>query len=170
MLAMPSFLADMVQPSPRREHLLRNLLGRFVFVARLAQLDEPGVLGEAAGVEVERDAVPLADGADLAGVFHGDRLAAAGVVGDGEHHQRNALAADARDELFQRGDVHVAFERMQERGLAAFGDDQIDGFGAGELDVGARGVEVRVVGNDVALFAHARRRGCARRRGPGAWE
>jgi hypothetical protein len=37
--------------------------------------------------------VALADGGDGLGVLHGDGLAAAGVVGDGEHDQRNALAA-----------------------------------------------------------------------------
>ena len=66
-----------------RKHLLRNLLRRLVLVARLAQLDEVGVLGEAAGVEVERNAVPLADGPHRACVFDGDGLPAAGVVGDG---------------------------------------------------------------------------------------
>ena len=95
----------------------------------------------------------LADGADLADVFHGDRLAAAGVVGDGEHDERNALAADAGDEGLERGDIHVAFEGIVERGLAAFGDEEVDRFGADEFDVGARGVEVGVVGNDVAFFA-----------------
>ena len=39
-------------------------------------------------------------------------------------------------------------------GCARFGDRQVDGLGAHKLDVGARGVEVRVVGNDVALLAH----------------
>ena len=34
-----------------------------------------------------------------------------------------------------------------------FGDDEIDGLGADEFDVGAGGVEVRVVGDDVALLA-----------------
>ncbi len=39
-----------------REHLLRDLLGSLVGVSRFAQLDEVGVLREAAGVEVERNA------------------------------------------------------------------------------------------------------------------
>ena len=42
---------------------------------------------------------------------------------------------------------------MLERGLAAFGDQQVDGFGADEFDVGAGGVEVGVVGDDVAFLA-----------------
>ena len=44
---------------------------------------------------------------------------------------------------------------MLNAGLAAFGDDQIDGFGADELHVGAGGIEMRVVGDDVAFLAHA---------------
>ena len=35
-------------------------------VALLALLDEPGILGKAAGVKVERDAIALAQRADLA--------------------------------------------------------------------------------------------------------
>ena len=135
------------------EHFLRDLFGSFGFVSFFAQLDEPGIFGEAAGVEVERDAVALADGADLADVFHGDGLASAGVVGDGKHDQRNSLAAYALDQCFKRGNVHVAFEGMRRGGVLPFFDDQIDGFGADEFDVGARGVEVRVVGDDISFLA-----------------
>ena len=98
--------------------------------------------------------MPPADRADLANVFHGHRLAAAGVVGDGQHHQRHALAAHALDQLLQRRHVHVAFEWMRRGGLPAFGNDQVDRLGADKLDVGAGGVEVRVVGDHVALLAH----------------
>ena len=125
-----------------------------MFVTLLTQLDEPGIFGEAAGVEIERDTVALADGAHLAHIFHGDRLAPAGVVGDGEHDQRNVIAADALNESFESSNVHVAFERMIDRRLPAFGDDEIDRLRADEFHVGAGGVEVGVVGNDVALLAH----------------
>ena len=135
------------------EHFLGDFFGSFVCVSLLAQLDEPGVFGEAAGVEVERDSVALADSADLAHIFHGDGLASAGVVGDGEHDERDAFAADACDEGFERGDVHIAFEGVSRRGKLPFFDDEIDGFGADEFDVGAGGIEVRVVGDDVAFFA-----------------
>ena len=37
--------------------------------------------------------------------------------------------------------------------MLPFLDDQIDGFGADEFDVGASGIEMRVVGDYVALFA-----------------
>ena len=38
--------------------------------------------------------------------------------------------------------------------LAALGNQQIDSLGAGEFDIGARRVEVRVIGNHVAFLAH----------------
>ena len=57
MFAMPSFLADMVQPSPSANISCAICFGDFACVSLFAQLDEVGVLGEAAGVEVERDAV-----------------------------------------------------------------------------------------------------------------
>ena len=134
------------------EHLLCYFFRSFVGVAGLAEFDEPGVLGEAAGVEVERDVVALADGADRADVLHGNGLAASGVVRDGEHDERDVFAAYASDERFERGDIHVAFEGIAERGLAAFRNEEVDGFCADELDVGARGVEMGVVGDDVALL------------------
>ncbi len=137
-----------------REHFLGNLLGSFVGVAGLAEFDEVGVLGEAAGVEVERDVVLVADGADGASVFHGDGLAASGVIGDGEHDEGDAVASDAGDGFFEGGYVHVALEWVDEAGLLAFGDDEVESFGADSFDVGAGGVEVGVVGHYVATLEH----------------
>jgi hypothetical protein len=97
--------------------------------------------------------VALAHRSHLANVLHRNRLASTGVVGDSEHDERNAVAAYALDQGFDSGHIHVAFEGIGRRRLAAFGDDEIDGFGADELHVGASGVEVRVVGDDVALSA-----------------
>ena len=55
MLARPSFLADIVMPSAS-DAISRTMSGiGLVGVARLALLDEPGVLGEAAGVQEERE-------------------------------------------------------------------------------------------------------------------
>ena len=39
------------------EHLLRDLFGRPIRIAGLALFDEPGVFGEAAGIQIERNAV-----------------------------------------------------------------------------------------------------------------
>ena len=103
--------------------------------------------------KIERDAVLPAYSADLARIFHRYGLAAAGVVGHGEHDERDALAADASDEGFERGNIHVSLEGIVQGRLATFGDEQINGFGSDEFDIGAGRVEVSVVGNDVALFA-----------------
>src|SRR5580765_7086786 len=42
---------------------------------------------------------------------------------------------------------------MSEAGLTTLGDDEVHGLGAYELDVGARGIEMSVVRNNVALLA-----------------
>ena len=52
-------------------------------------LDEPGVLGEPARVEEERDAESVADGAHRAEVLERDRLPAARVVRDRDEHDRD---------------------------------------------------------------------------------
>ncbi len=93
--------------------------------------------------------------ADRLCVFHRNRLAATGVVGDRQHHQRNAITAYAGDEFLEGGDIHVPFERFTHAGLPGFGARKIDGFGADEFDIRTCGVEVRVVGDDVALLASA---------------
>ena len=119
MLAMPSFLADMVQPSAS-ENISRAIsIGLAVRLSLLAQLDEVGILGEAAGIDVERNAVLPAHRRHRAHVGQRHRLAAAGVVGDGEHAQRDLLPAHLGDELLQRRHVHVALER--DAGSAAGG-------------------------------------------------
>ncbi len=90
----------------------------------------------------------------LPDVFHGHRLTAAGIVGDCQHHQRNAFAAHSRDQSLERWDIHIAFEGVNQAGLFAFGNHQVDRFGADEFDVGAGGIEMSVVGDDVAFLAH----------------
>ena len=57
------------------------------------------------------------------------------------------------DERVQRVDVHVALERVDGRRVATLGDDEVDGLGAGGLDVGAGRVEMGVVGDDLARAA-----------------
>jgi hypothetical protein len=44
------------------------------------------------------------------------------------------------------------FERMNGRGDPALGDDEVACFGVLDFDVGARGIEVRVVEDDLARF------------------
>ncbi len=134
------------------EHLRHDLPHRPVLIAFFPQFDEEGVLGEAAGVEVKRDAVLVGEGGHLPDVSHGHRLPAHGVVGDGEHDQRNALRPHLGDELLQGPGVHVAFEGMYGLGDLPFGDHQVHRPGTLVLHVGPGGVEVGVVGHHVALL------------------
>jgi hypothetical protein len=50
--------------------------------------------------------------------------------------------------VFQRGDIHIALERVAGGGLQALGNGEIDGLGAGVLNVRPGGVEVGVVRHD----------------------
>ncbi len=90
---------------------------------------------------------------NVAHVLHRDRLSSSRIVGDRKHDQRNARASDPGDQTLQRRDIHVALERMFQAGLAAFGDDEVHGLGPHKLHVGAGSIEMRIVRNDVALFA-----------------
>ena len=53
-----------------RRHLAHDVAHVAPCVPVLAQPDEPGVLGETAGVKEQRDAITLADGAHRADVLH----------------------------------------------------------------------------------------------------
>ncbi len=53
----------------------------------------------------------------------------------------------------QLAHVHVALERMLQGRVLPFGDGDVDGGGAAELDVGACGIEVRVADEDLARAA-----------------
>jgi hypothetical protein len=113
-------------------------------------LDEVRIFGEAAGVEIQRDLVARGYFAHGAQVGDRNRLASARIIRDGDHHQRDFFGAVFGDETLECGHVHVAFERNARLRVGGFGQGEIDGFGAREFDVGARRVEVRVVGNDVS--------------------
>ena len=93
---------------------------------------------------------------DLAHVGHRDRLATAGVVGDGHHDERDALGAVLVERGAQPVDVHVALERVVAVHVGELGAGQVERERAAELDVGAGRVEVAVVGDDVAFLAHHR--------------
>jgi hypothetical protein len=75
------------------EHLTDDVARGLALELGLALADEPGVLGEAARVEEEGELVAIADPAHLADVLEADGLSAAGVVGDGHHHQGDARGA-----------------------------------------------------------------------------
>jgi hypothetical protein len=90
MFTRPSFFALIVQPSASEK--ISAAMSRTVAVALpgLALLDEPGVLGEAAGVEDERHGRACSR-AEARMFSRLDGLAAAGVVRDGDHDERDAV-------------------------------------------------------------------------------
>ena len=130
-------------------HVAHDVGDRAIALARLAQLDEPGVLGEPASIEEERHPMLVAHLADRAQVRERDWLAAARVVGHGDEDDGHA-AASLVEEAVERVHVHVALERMDRRRVAALLDHEIDRLGAGGLDVRPGRVEVGVVGHRLA--------------------
>ena len=140
----------------QREHLLSYLLGRPVRVSRLALPDEPGVLGEPASVQIERNTMPGSGELHLLDVRERDRLSSAGIVGHREHDQRDAGGALRLDEPLEGGHVHVALERQPRLGVGGLGARKVGRARAAKLDVGAGGIEVRVIGNGLAGPAHHR--------------
>ena len=91
----------------------------------------------------------VTDCAHRANVRNGDRLPTAGVVRDGHEDHRHVAGAFG-EELLERADVHVPFERVHRSRLAPLRNEEIHRFRPCCFDVRARRVEVRVVGNDLA--------------------
>jgi hypothetical protein len=87
--------------------------------------------------------------ADTLGIGHAHGLPAATVVGDGEDHRADvALCSSSRCSS-------AAMSMLPLKGCSSAvslpsGMGDVDGRGAGELDVGAGGVEVRVADEDLA--------------------
>ena len=151
MLASPSFFADIVMPSAS-EAISRTISGTAALgLARLAGLDEPGVLGEAAGVEEEGHAVAVADRADAAQVLEAHRLAAARVVGDRDEDDRDASPARARRAARRaRARSMLPLNGCSTSGWRPSSMTRSTASAPGELDVGAGRVEVGVVGDRLA--------------------
>jgi hypothetical protein len=134
-------------------HLADDVGNGGIGVTILALLDEPGILGEAAGVQEQRQAVSVADLAHGSEVGQRHRLSATGVVRDRDEHHRDVVDAALPDQGLQRIGVHVALEGMDRRGRSSLRDHQVDRLCTAELDVGAGGVEVRVRRDDLARTA-----------------
>src|SRR5690242_4607579 len=96
-----------------REDLTRDLARRLIGVSGLAELDEIGIFSEAAGIDVERNAMLSADFLHRTNVVHRNRLAAAGIVGDGQHYQWDFLRSVTRDDFREAGSIHIPLEGMQ---------------------------------------------------------
>ena len=132
--------------------LAQDLGDRLVGVALLALLDEVGVLDGAGGVEDDGDALLAAVRRDLAQVRHADRLAAGEVHRHADGDVGDAVGADLLDQRVDLGEVDVALEGMLGGGVVRLVDDDVAEGAAGELLVQARGREVHVAGDVVAVL------------------
>ena len=122
----------------------------FDLVARLALLDEIGVLDRPRGVEHDAQPVPSASSRTVADVGHRDRLPAGHVHRGRDADIRDALAADPLDEVFQRLEIDVALEGMLAGRIVPFGNDHVDERAAGQFLVQPRGGEVHVARHRIA--------------------
>jgi hypothetical protein len=110
-----------------RKNLPHNRFNRRIFVPLFAQFDKPGILGKPAGIDKQRDSVPFANGFGFPDVLHRNRLTTTRIIGDGKHTNRNIFSAFFLNKSFEFCNVHVPFERMDERWIFAFVDNQING-------------------------------------------
>ena len=153
MLPSGSFFADIVIPSASDGHLAHDLGHGRVGVAVLAQLHEPGVLREAAGVEEQRHA-GRAQASRTARRFSIEtgcpppELFVSVMNTTGTSRSASTRRSASTSMLPLNG--------CREDGTSASGDRQVERLGAGELDVRARGVEVGVVRDRLAGRRRAR--------------
>ena len=132
--------------------LAQDLGDLFAGIARLALLDEVRVLDRARGVEHDRDAVPVAERAQIARVLHRDRLAAGHVHRRGQAEVGHMRCADLGDQRFELAQIHVALERMEALRIVRLIDDHIHEGAAGQLLMQPGGGEVHVAGHEIALL------------------
>jgi len=133
-----------------RADLFEDVADGGVGVAGLALLDEPGVLDGAGGVEVDGDAVFVADGAGVADVLHGAGLTAGHVDVGFEGEIGDVVGADFVDEFGEFVDVDVALEGKIGGGVVGLVADDVAEGSAGEFLVDFGGGEVHVAGDDVS--------------------
>ncbi len=136
-------------PIDQGEHLPGDVPGRAITLTRLPGLDEPGVFGETACVQEKRDPVAVAHLPHLAQVLQRDRLTAAGVVGDRDHHERYVVRAYLGDGGLEAANVHVALEGIIGRVVMSLFGHEVPCLGALVLDIGPGGVEMGVIGHHV---------------------
>ena len=83
--------------------------------------------------------------------------------------QRDVGLPFSRMQPLQPADVDVALEGMPSCGSSALGDDQVDGLGPGDSMLARVVSKWVLLGTILPGLSSRRRRGCARRPGPGAW-
>ena len=93
----------------------------------------------------------MAEFAGLANVLHANRLSTDGVVGDGEHHERD-VAFVLLQHLLQFLQADISLEGDFQLGVVCLGDGDIDGESLAALNVSLRGIEVSIAGHNHTGF------------------
>ncbi len=138
-------------------------MGDVLRVTIFTLFDEPGVLGEPARIEEERDVVAVTNFPNRTEVGHRHGLTTARVVRDGDHDQGHPIPAYLLDGPDECINIHISFEGELRGRIPALSDQEIASLSALILDVGPRRVEVRVVRNNVPRFNHSREEDLLRR-------
>lgn len=106
--------------------------------------------GKTTGVDHQGDPVGAEHRFELTYILQGNRLSAAGVGGDRQHTKGDILRTLFSNAGRERGHIHVAFERALVLGRQSFGTEQIQRLAPPHIfDIGAGGIEMAVVGNDL---------------------
>jgi hypothetical protein len=130
--------------------LVENLCDRFVAIARLALLNEPGVLDGSSGIENDLDAHLARVRPNGAQVGKADGLTARQIHRRGDAHVRDVFDTHRLDESIEARNVDVAFERVLGLGIMRRVDDDVLKRRAGELLVQTRGGEIHVARHAIA--------------------
>ncbi len=132
-----------------RAHLAEDLLDALAGLARLALLDEVGVLDRAGRVEHHADAVPAADPPDRGDIGEADGLPPRHVHAALKADIGNPVRAEPYDDLFEFFEVHVALEGGLVSRVVGLIADYVHEPPAREFLMGAGGGEVHVPGDHV---------------------
>ena len=135
-----------------RKNFLRNFFYGMIAKFRLAFLYQKTVFRKAAGIKKQRDVVFVEQLAHCPDVGQRYRLPAAGIVGDGHHHQWNFINAVHFDHFFQLFQIHIAFERVELLRVVCHVDHQIHRHTTVVFHICAGSIEMDVVGNDHPFF------------------
>src|ERR1035437_8226140 len=150
MLANGSFLALMVRPSLAAQRSLDDLANAPPLLARLALLDEPGVFGDARGVEDDFHRVVPRQFLDRFHVGERNGLAAGHVHGCRHADVWNA-AGILLEYALQLAKIHISLEWALGGWIVRLVDDDVHEASSGHLLVETRSREVHVARDDVAL-------------------
>ena len=124
----------------------------FARIAFFAFLNEIGIFHHACRIEINLDAVLVAQGAQGFDVRHADGLSACHVDRASHADVGDIVRANFVDQCLHFVEVNVALEWMQVCGIVRFVNDDIGERAARQFLMQARGGEIHIAGNILSLF------------------